>query len=607
MYTLRDYQNEAIEAAWRDLCAKPGNPVLVLPTGAGKSVVIAELCRRALAVPGRVVVLAHRKELLEQNAEKIRGLLGGVVGLFSAGLKKKQTDHPVIVGGIQSVFKSAVDLGERHLVLIDEVHLVADEGRYRTFIDDLRRFNPRLRMIGLTATAYRTGEGSICGADKLFNRIAHEVKVQPLILGGYLSPLVSQPAEATVDCSGLRIRGGEFIPGEMETLFNVPEKVKRAAEEIVVKSAGRKSVLVFCAGIAHAQAVKEVLEAISGEPVGLVTGGTLPMERSAALSKFRSGMLRFLVNCDVLTTGFDAPNIDCIAILRATKSPGLFVQICGRGFRRATGKTDCLILDFGGNVKRHGPVDAVDYNTRKRAYGGGEDAPAKVCPNCEEKCPASVLFCESCGWKFPPRQLNHDETASGAAILSAPETFTVEEVRLSRHTKRKAEEGDPDTLRVDYLCRGEGNIEYTISEWVCLEHTGYAQSKAWIWWKNRSKAHLSHDGLGLGSSAIDSAIDLWQRGALAQPTRLTAIREGRFWRIKSVDLGPIPETWAEPTQPGLQGEQLCAAQVLCDAAGEEYDYETFDLDDIYAAAVERSPERASSLAAAKLVIEELPF
>jgi len=505
--------------------------VIVLPTGAGKSLVIAELCRKAIEARGRVLVLAHRKELLEQNAEKVRNLLGGGVGLYSAGLKRWQSDDAVVLAGIQTAYKRADVFGPRHLVLIDEVHLVPGdgEGMYRTFLDKLREYNPQLRGIGLTATAYRTGEGSICGPNKLFQRIAYEAKVQPLIAEGYLSPLVSAPAVAAVDVSKVKIVRGDFAAGEMESLFDDSVKVKAAVRETVEKTAGRQSVLVFCAGIAHAQHTADELAKVTGEAVGVVTGNTLPMERAGHLQRFRSGSLRWLVNCDVLTTGFDAPNIDAIAILRATQSPGLFVQICGRGFRRAPGKTDCLVLDFGGNIERHGPVDAVDFGKAKKGSFGGGTAPEKVCPNCEEGCPASVLFCEGCGWKFPPRQLNHEETASAAAILSAPETFIVDEVQLTRHKKRNSD--GPDTLRVDYLCGAQ-----SISEWVCLEHEGFAKRKAALWWRARSLAPVPN---------INDAIDLWLRGALAMPSRLTARKEGKFWKILSVDLDPIPETWSE--------------------------------------------------------------
>lgn len=549
MYTLRDYQSESCAAFWQHLCGQPGNPVIVLPTGAGKSLVLAEIARRAVQeFKGRVMILAHRAELLQQNAEKVRALLPDCsVGIYSAGLRRFATDDDIVLAGIQSVAKKAELFGARNLVLIDEVHLVPHdgEGRYRTFLDDLRRYNPKLRMGGLTATPYRTGEGSICRADGMFQRVCYEAGIPRLIEAGYLSRLTNQAASATVDTAGLHIRGGEYVASEMATLFDDSAKVSAACAEIAAKTSERKSVLIFCAGIGHAQHVVETLEAMVGEPIGIVTGNTLPMERQAMLSKFRGGGLRFLCNVDVLTTGYDAPNIDAIAILRATASPGLFAQICGRGFRIAPGKADCLILDFGGNIQRHGPLDAIDFGKAKKGSFGGGEAPGKTCPNCEEECPASVRLCEVCGFKFPPPQLSHDEIAdANSDLFAVPKTFTVEEVRMSRHTKRnKKSEDDPDTLRVDYLCVGEGNIRESISEWVCLEHSGFAKTKAMLWWKARSLASLADDGVSM--SNIDSAIDLWQRGAVAVSHHLTAKKDGHFWRILSHELDEVPETWSE--------------------------------------------------------------
>lgn len=529
---LRPYQSEACAAAWADLCSQAGNPVVVLPTGAGKSLVIAELCRAAVQdFGGRVLVLAHRKELLEQNAEKIRRFLPFPVGIYSAGLGIRNSSADVVCAGIQSVFRRADEFGPRQLVVIDEVHLVADEGMYKTFLERLREINPKLRMVGLTATPYRTGEGSICRADGLFQRVCYEAKIPELIGAGFLSPITNRPAGA-IDTSGLHVRGGEFIPGEVEQLFDA--HTAAACVEIGIQACGRRSVLIFCAGVEHANHVSTFLSASLGEPVGVVTGDTPALERSETLARFRAGQLRILCNVDVLTTGFDAPGIDCIAILRATCSPGLFAQICGRGFRLAEGKSDCLILDFGENLKRHGPLDAIDFGKPKPAGGSGE-APQKVCPNCEEPCATSVRECLGCGFRFPPPKPNHESDADQESqILVAPKVFTVDEVRFSRHTKKKAAPDSPATLRVDYLCTPDGGgPPESISEWVCIDHEGWAGRNAARWWSARSLADPEADE---ANSFIESCVSLWRRGAVATPTRITAIREGRFWRVTHAEL-----------------------------------------------------------------------
>lgn len=547
MYELRWYQQEACQSAWSHLCGQDGNPVIVLPTGAGKSLVIAELCRAAVQdYRGRVIVLAHRAELLEQNGEKVRSLLPFSCGIYSAGLKSRATDEPVILAGIQSVFRRAEEFGERHLVVIDEVHLVPHdgEGMYRTFLNRLREVNPRLRMVGLTATPYRTGEGSLCRRDALFQRICYDAPIQRLIGNGFLCPLTSKPSSVQYDTSGLHIRGGEFIATEVEALFDDASKVKAACQEIVAKTTDRQSVLVFCSGVAHANHVRETIESLTGETCGVVTGDTSRLERATTLERFRSRSLRYLCNVDVLTTGFDAPCIDAIAILRATQSPGLFAQICGRGFRVFPGKQDCLVLDFGQNIARHGPVDAIDFGKSKSAMGLDSDTPVKQCPNCECECQLNAAECPECGWIFPPKAIaRHETNAAEDEILAKPKTWLVEEVRFQRHRKRKAEPGTPDTLRVDYLCTPtEGGPPETVSEWVCLDHAGFAFSKAQKWWQARCNVDPDADE---NNSFIDSAIDLWKRGAVASPVKVTTIRDGKFLKITKHELEPIPDEWLD--------------------------------------------------------------
>lgn len=553
MLELRPYQRESCEAVWNCFKSRAGNPVICLPTGSGKSVCVAELCRAAVQdYAGRVIVLQHRKELISQNAEKIRMLLPEIpIGIYSAGLNRSQINEDIIVAGIQSVHKRAAEFGRRHLVIIDEVHLVQKdgEGMYRTFLEDLRELNPRLKLIGLTATPYRTGEGSICSQDGLFQKICYEAKLPALIEQGYLCPIVSTSADASVDTSKLHRRAGEFVAAEMERLFESGDNVARACCEIVAKCARRRSVMVFCAGVLHAEQVATYLEKLTGERVGVVTGESSSLERAAALSDFRSQLLRWLVNVSVLTTGFDAPVIDAIAVLRATASPGLFAQICGRGLRTHPNKADCLILDFGENVKRHGPLDSPEYGKQSQRRQAGVDLqpgePGKECPGCGEKVANSTRKC-ACGFIFP---INHQETADGEPILVTPQKYIVIGVHMNRHRKRGGGPDTPDTLRVTYTCEpidGGGDLSETeISEWVCLEHSaGFARTRANLWWQAHSKASLNHEEL----SPIDAAIDLWKRGAVATPLTITTIKDGHFHRIVSADLDEVPEEWSEAVE-----------------------------------------------------------
>ena len=537
---LRWYQSEAVLRTWDYLCDQAGNPVIVLPTGAGKSLIVAKLAQDAINFGSQVLVLAHRKELLEQNAEKVRKLLPGVkVGLFSAGLRSYDAESPVVLAGIQSCWQKASIFGPRHLVLIDEAHLVSTtgEGMYRSFLGDLRIANPNARLVGLTATPYRTGEGSLTGPEKLFQGVSYEAKIPALIREGFLSPITSRAAEHSADTSKLHVRGGEFVAGEMGQLFGNMALVKSAVRETVERTSGRRSIILFCAGVEHAESVAEELRQLTGEQVGVVTGATLPLVRASALRDFRVGRLRWLVNVDVLTTGFDAPNIDAIAVLRATCSPGLFAQICGRGFRIAPEKSDCLVLDFGENIKRHGPLDADDYGCRTPGKRGGKgdgeesDGPKKACPNCQQELHAAAREC-SCGFLFPPPAPRHEGEAGSEELLASmapPQKWIVEGMRMGLWVNKQK---GTRTLRVDYDCQLEGvsgNLtRETISDWICIEHDGYAGRKAREWWAKRSCMPIE---------TIEEAVDAWHRGAVGCPETITTKREGRFYRV--VGHGPI--------------------------------------------------------------------
>lgn len=356
--TPRWYQSQANAAVWEYLGSKSGNCVAVLPTGAGKSLLIALLIQQALEFGGRVVVLAHRKELLQQNADEIRGLIPGVdVGIYSAGLKSREIHNAVVVAGIQSVFRKAEDLGRRHLVIVDEAHLISDleESMYGQFLSAMKA-NEGLRIVGLTATPFRTGAGPICGPERIFQRVVFEAKTAQLIAEGFLCSITNKVAEAEVNTDKVGLRGGEFVESEMQAAFDVDEKVQAACAEILDKTQDRHSILVFASGIHHAEQIAELLPGSA-----VVTGETMPIERAETLRRFVAGELRFLVNVDVLTTGFNAKCVDAIAILRATMSPGLFCQMVGRGLRLHDSKTNCLLLDFGGNIARHGSIDDENF------------------------------------------------------------------------------------------------------------------------------------------------------------------------------------------------------------------------------------------------------
>jgi len=541
---LRAYQNEAVEAAYQYLRDRDDNPVLVLPTGAGKSWCIAKIATDAVTQwHGRVLVLAHRKELIEQNAEKIRRLCPGLsVGIYSAGLNCRDMNTPVLVAGIQSIHKLACQLGPFDLVVVDECQLIAvsGEGMYRRFLRDAKVINPHLRVIGLTATPYRVDSGPICSPNHFLNAVCYEVGIRELIRDGFLSPLISKAGKTRVDTDSLRIRGGEFVAEEVEQLMDDDQLVQAACKEILSLTADRKSVLIFTSGVHHGQHVQAVLQK-HGAECGFVCGDTPSRERNEILARFRgteqqsllkTPSLKYLANSDLLTIGFDSPRIDSVVLLRPTMSPGLYSQMVGRGFRLAPGKSDCLILDFGGNIIRHGPVDAISAIAKEVTNG---KAPIKECPNCQAVVLAGYSQCPQCAYIFPPpEKQKHEHKASEAGILTGQHTderHEVLDVLYRVHSKKDAPAHAPRSLRVDYQL----GLDYWHSEYVCLEHTGFARQKAEEWWQARSPISVP--------ATADEANQLARCGQL-RPTHAIVIRRiagERFSRIIKYELGEFPD------------------------------------------------------------------
>jgi len=536
---LRAYQREAVDAVYQHLRERDDNPCIVIPTAGGKTPVMATVCKDAVGRwQGRVLIVAHVKELLQQAVDKLDAVapeLMPKVGVYSAGLKSRDTEHPIIVAGVQSVYKRPEELGRFDLVIIDEAHMIPPEGdgMYRTLLAGLKQINPQVRIIGLTATPFRMTSGPICAPENILNAVCYEIGVRELIVQGYLCPLVSKAGKEKADTSGLHVRGGEFIASEVEALMDQDGLVEAACTEIIENTRERKSCLVFTSGVQHGAHVVEIL-ARMGQSVASVFGETLDFERDRTLAAFKVGEVKYLVNVNVLTTGFDAPNIDCVAMLRPTMSPGLYYQMVGRGFRLHPGKQNCLVLDFGGNVLRHGPVDAI----RIQEGGAFAFAPAKECPECRTIVAAGYSVCPECGHEFfrreAERQAKHDARASSEGILSdqvTVETCPVQEVRYSVHVKRNAPPDAPRTMRVEYRI----SFREWQSEWICFEHTGYARHKAELWWRRRSNLPVP--------GTAEEAVYFAEAGALAEPKSITvrSVAGEEYPRIIGYELGEKPE------------------------------------------------------------------
>lgn len=388
MYKLRDYQQQAVNNTIKFFQKKRVPAVIVLPTGAGKSLVIAELARIA---KGRVLVLAHVKELVEQNYEKYKSY-GLSAGIFSASLGKKDWDEKAIFGSVQSVARAPdAFFNNFSLVVIDECHRVAEEGstQYQDVIKRLQAKNPEICILGLTATPYRLGLGWIYEYSNLgelkteqprfFKQCVYELPLSYMIKNKFLTPPVKVDIPVTCyDFSELTDRNRSYTMAEVEEII----KSQKRLTPLIIKNIiditeryDRKGVMIFSSTIKHAE---EIMSYLPEDDSRMVIGDTDMKERDAIVEDFKKKKFKYLVNVSVLTTGFDAPHVDVIAILRPTESNSLYQQIVGRGLRLSPDKRDCYILDYAGMGHDIYTPEISDRRPAKDAV------PVRVtCPVCE--------------------------------------------------------------------------------------------------------------------------------------------------------------------------------------------------------------------------------
>jgi DNA repair protein RadD len=523
---LREYQQRTIDQlyAWFE-AGNAGNPCLVLPTGSGKSHIIAALCKDALQSwpETRILMLCHVRELIAQNAEKMRQHWPNCpLGIYSAGLNRKDLGEPITFAGIQSVRTKAKQIGHVDLVIIDEAHLVShkDEGGYRTLLADLRAINGNLRIIGLTASPYRLGHGYITDKPAIFDALIEPVSIEELIFKGFLSTLRSKLTATKLEVDGVHKRGGEYIEAELQAKVDTSDKNRMVAAEIVRLGRDRKSWLVFCAGVAHAHHVATALQA-QGITTECVTGDTPSAERDRILREFKAGNIRALTSVGVLTTGFDAPMIDLIAMLRPTMSPGLYVQMAGRGLRIADGKADCMVLDFAGVVEQHGPITAVRPPPKKGDKVG--EAPVKVCDHCQEICALSVRVCPACGAEFP-------EPVKPALKLSNLDIMGQSGIELEVTSWQWRKQISRASGKEMITCTMYGSLsDAPVTSYYAICHDGFAGERA-----RKNLADIAHKaGVILDYASADLHDIAKQMTEGTPPKEISYRKDGKFFTVIS--------------------------------------------------------------------------
>jgi DNA repair protein RadD len=481
----RDYQIEAVSSIYSYFDKEKGNPVIAMPTGTGKSVVIAMFLNSIfMQYPNqKVMIITHVKELIVQNYEHLIEFWPfAPAGIYSAGLNKRDIHKPIIFAGIASVAKRWAEFGRVDIVVIDEAHLLSpnDSSLYQKFLAGLKSVNPMLKVIGLTATPWRLGHGHIADGT-LFDDVCFDITTldafNRLIAENYLSPLIPKNTVTKLDVSGVHIRGGEFVPEELQYVVDKQEITYAALREALEVAHDRNHWLIFASGVDHAEHIAEAMTSMGHEC--LAVHSKMPSkQRDDNIARFRRGEVRAVVNNNILTTGFNYPEIDHILCLRPTASTVLWVQMLGRGTRPLPGKANCLVLDFAGNTRRLGPINDPVVPHRK-GQGGGE-APVKLCENCDTFNHISARKCINCGALFEfavkiKATAGTDQLIKGD--LPKTQVFKVDHITYRSYSKI----GSPMMIKVSYYCGVR-----TFDQYVCVEHKNYAAVKAREWWKART-------------------------------------------------------------------------------------------------------------------------
>lgn len=491
MIELRPYQEEGLQALWSYFMNHKGNPVLAWPCGTGKSLVPAEFIRRTLKSFSneRFLMVTHVKELIDQNYKKLKEVWAdSPVGVYSAGLKRKDIFEQIIYGGVQSMYRHPEYFGHRDLAFIDEAHLVSQEdaSMYLSFIAMLKKINVNLKIIGLTATHYRMGQGLLTDGG-LFTDIVHDLtsmeNYNKLIHDGYICKHIAPSRlKVKLDVSNVTIQKGEFSSGQLQHEVDRDEITWKALQETCYYGQNRRSWLIFASGIDHANHIQSMLTQL-GIDCASVHSKQDADYNDAAIKDFKAYKLRAIVNYGKLTTGFDHPGIDLIDDLRPTLSVPLHVQKLGRGGRIATHKNDCLVLDHAGNVPRLGCINDPMIPRKKGDKEG--TVPIKICDTCGVYNHIKAVRCDSCGAPFEFK-IKIVERAGTEELIrtTAPEALQIETFDVTYVTYAKKQKAGKNHIVATYFCGMQSFKEGVFPENI------KARKFFANWWRQRHTSEL---------------------------------------------------------------------------------------------------------------------
>lgn len=498
---LRYYQEEAVQAIFDYWSEEPGNPLVDMATGTGKSITAATVAHRLVNnwQGMRVVGCTHVIELVEGNYKELLGIDPfAPAGVYAASMGMRDSRSQILFVQLQTVWNKAQEIGHVDVLMIDEVQLVPPEAdtMYGVFIDALLAINPDMKIVGFSATLFRLDSGRLDeGDNRRFDKVVYTYGLRRGIDDGYLCSLTSKPTETRYDLSGVGKAMGEYKAGEYARAVDTADLNSRVVEEVLDVEGHRNKALIFCRGIEHATHMRDAFRA-AGRSCEVVSGKTPKAERRKIIEALKAGEIWGATNDNVLSTGTNIVGIDLIVDTYKTLSAGRYAQRAGRGTRvvwprgfdpestDAAGriaaiagsiKPNCRYMDFAGNIQEHGPVDMIDP---KRPSKGDGTAPIKICPSCEEIVHASARLCTCCGHEFEfdatPKFM---ERASDAPIISTVADWrTVTGRRFSEHQSK--DPAKPNSVLVNYM------LGYVAQkDWVCPGHTGFAKVKSDKYWR----------------------------------------------------------------------------------------------------------------------------
>ena len=457
---LRKYQQEASDNFY-DALKSGFNPVVQAPTGSGKSLIIADICSRVTKRGGRVVVATHVQELVDQNAKTYTRYTNDTPGIVSSGLNQNNSVPNVVFANIQSIYRQGERFSDRDLILVDEAHLVPPDGEgvmYKSFIESCKA-----RAGGFTATPWRLDGGAIYGDGKLFDLLCYQKSPIELVDEGWLAPLVGFEASWQLDTKGITKTAGDFSQGSVAK--HMEEKwLIEVLTHAITNLKGRKHVLVFAPTVSTAQTIQRILTT-SKQTCGIVTGDC--KDREDQLTAWKAGEVRFMVNVEVLVAGFDFPALDAIIALRPTQSSGLWIQSLGRGMRIAEGKTNCLVLDYVGNLKRLGGVGVMETWQKQTPDGKTQTAGLKPLGPTKVKIAART---------YALTDIDPMLDSKGGLPVR---------VISCKYIVRPSKTPGVKLLIAVFDTETEDGFAISANSFVCVEHKGGARWHAERWFKDR--------------------------------------------------------------------------------------------------------------------------